>query len=114
MNGDSNLFDPNELAIELCRRHEMEVGLWPGELRESVRRQAFKDTIGKLPDFIENKLITPVDGLYVMQIFMRYRSGNTTLSLINGRHIVERIATKEEWELIQLLLSSVTNQSLNN
>lgn len=114
MRGNDYLFDPNELAIEICRRHEMQVGLWPGELRESVTRKAFMDTIGKLPDFIEHRLITPIDGLYIMQIFMRYRSGNTTLSLIDGRHTVERIATKQEWELIQLLISSATNQSIGN
>ena len=110
----SLLFDPNKLAEEICMRHEMHVGCWPGEVRESVRRQAFSDTIGKLPELIENKLISPVDGLYVMQIFMRYRSGNDRLSLVHGRSGVERVATSQEWGLIQLLFSGAMNKHVSH
>ena len=108
------LFDPNKLAEEICMKHEMRVGCWPGEARESVRSQAFSDTIGKLPELIENKLISAVDGLYVMQVFMRYRSGNDQLSLVHGRSGIERIATSQEWGLIQLLITGAVNKHISH
>jgi hypothetical protein len=107
-------FDPNKLAIELCKRHEMHVGIFPGETRESIRSKAFSDTVGKLPDFIEQKHISLVDGLYIMQVFMRYRSGNMDLSIVNGQANLKQIATKQEWGLIQLLLSGVTKKLVSN